>query len=41
MMPGMDGYEVLQRLHAERETRDIPVIFVTAMDSAESEERGL
>ena len=41
MMPGMDGYEVLQRLHAEKETRDIPVIFVTAMDSAESEERGL
>lgn len=41
MMPGMDGYEVLQRLHAERETRDIPVIFVTAMDCAESEERGL
>ena len=41
MMPGMDGYEVLQRLHAERETRDIPVIFVTAVDSAESEERGL
>ena len=41
MMPGMDGYEVLQRLHAEKETRDIAVIFVTAMDSAESEERGL
>ena len=41
MMPGMDGYEVLQRLHAEKETRDIPVIFVTAVDSAESEERGL
>lgn len=41
MMPGMDGYEVLRRLHAEEETRDIPVIFVTAMDSAESEEHGL
>jgi len=41
MMPGMDGYEVLRRLHAEKETRDIPVIFVTAMDSTESEERGL
>ena len=41
MMPGMDGYEVLRRLRAEKETRDIPVIFVTAMDSTESEERGL
>lgn len=41
MMPGMDGYEVLQRLHAEEQTRDIPVIFVTAMDSMESEEHGL
>ncbi|OGT57922.1 MAG: two-component system response regulator [Gammaproteobacteria bacterium RIFCSPHIGHO2_12_FULL_63_22] len=41
MMPGMDGYEVLRRLHAEKETRNIPVIFVTAMDSTESEEHGL
>ena len=41
MMPGMNGYEVLRRLHAEKETRDIPVIFVTAMDSTENEERGL
>lgn len=41
MMPGMDGYEVLRRLRAEKDTRDIPVIFVTAMDSTESEEQGL
>ena len=40
-MPGMDGYEVLARLKAQAMTRDIPVIFVTAMDAAENEERGL
>ena len=41
MMPEMDGYEVLERLRAMPETRDIPVIFVTAMDAAEDEARGL
>ena len=41
MMPGMDGYEVLARLKVEAATRDIPVIFVTAMDAQEEEERGL
>ncbi|MCG2585063.1 two-component system response regulator [Massilia sp. TS11] len=41
MMPLMDGYEVLQRLRADAGTRDIPVIFVTAMDSTENEEHGL
>lgn len=41
MMPGMDGYEVFKRLRADAATGDIPVIFVTAMDSAEAEIRGL
>ncbi len=41
MMPEMDGYEVLQRLNASPATRDIPVIFVTAMDATEDEQRGL
>ena len=30
MMPGIDGYEVCRRLKENDETRDIPVIFVTA-----------
>lgn len=41
MMPGMDGYAVCQALKSGRVTRDIPVIFLTAMASAEDETRGL
>lgn len=31
MMPDMDGYEVCQRLKAEEHTREIPIIFISAM----------
>jgi putative two-component system response regulator len=41
MMPGMDGYVVLGRLRASAETADIPVVFLTALGSAEDEGRGL
>ncbi|MBF1166392.1 MAG: two-component system response regulator [Dechloromonas agitata] len=41
MMPGMDGYETLHHLRAMPETRNIPVIFVTAMSADEDEEAGL
>ena len=41
LMPGMDGYAVLARLRASPATRDIPVIFVTGLDSTEDEEKGL
>lgn len=32
MMPEMDGYTVCQRLKADPDTRDIPVIFLSALD---------
>lgn len=41
VMPGMDGYAVCQALLAAPETRDIPVIFVTALTSPEDETRAL
>src|ERR1035437_4885335 len=41
MMPGMDGYEVCQRLKSDSRTKDIPVIFLTAMTEAENEKKGL
>lgn len=41
MMPGMDGYVVLSRLRENPATRDIPVIFLTALAEADDEERGL
>ena len=31
-MPGMNGYEVCERLKADEDTRDIPVIFISALD---------
>lgn len=41
VMPGIDGYETCARLKADLETRDIPVIFVTAQGDEEAETRGL
>ena len=41
MMPEMDGYEVCRRLKADEATRDIPVIFVTAMGDTSDETKGL
>jgi two-component system sensor histidine kinase/response regulator len=32
MMPDMDGYEVCQQLKADPQTRDIPVIFISALE---------
>lgn len=41
MMPVMDGYAVLAQLRENPVTSEIPVIFLTALDDAVSEERGL
>ena len=31
VLPGMDGYEICRRLKAEESTKDIPVIFLSAL----------
>lgn len=41
MMPGIDGYEVCRRLKSNAETRDIPILFITAMADDQNEEIGL
>ncbi|HKK33872.1 MAG TPA: response regulator, partial [Desulfomicrobiaceae bacterium] len=41
MMPEMNGYEVCEQLKANPETRNIPIIFVTAMNEDEDEAKGL
>jgi putative two-component system response regulator len=41
MMPTMDGYAVLAQLRVNPVTRDIPVVFLTALAETEDEERGL
>lgn len=41
MMPGMNGYEVCQRLKDSHDTRSVPVIFLTAMTEAQDEKKGL
>ena len=41
MMPEMDGYEVCRRLKANEQTRNIPVLFVTAKGEVDDEKMGL
>ena len=40
MMPGMDGYEVCRELKSTPITKNIPVIFVTALGETKDEELG-
>ncbi|MBU5613896.1 ATP-binding response regulator [Geomonas azotofigens] len=40
LMPGIDGYETCRRLKADDKTRDIPVIFMTALAETEHKVRG-
>ncbi|MBF0265610.1 MAG: response regulator [Gammaproteobacteria bacterium] len=40
MMPEMDGYEVCQRIKDDPVTKDIPVIFVSALSTAEEQIKG-
>jgi putative two-component system response regulator len=41
MMPGLDGYQVCEKLKSDEKTRNIPVIFVTAMSQEDDEQKGL
>lgn len=41
MMPGLNGYDVCRRIKTERRTRDIPIIFLSAMGAVEDETLGL
>ncbi len=40
-MPGIDGLEVCQRLKADETTRDIPIIFISAVMDAETKAKGI
>lgn len=40
MMPGMDGYEVCRKIKENEMTKDIPVIFLTAMSDILSKTKG-
>lgn len=41
LMPEMSGYQVIHILKKNDETRHIPIIFISALDSPADEERGL
>ena len=41
MLPGEDGYHILDRLKASQDTRNIPVIMVTAKEAEYDKVRGL
>ena len=41
MMPGMNGYEVCERLKKDPETRLLPVVMVTALEQREDKIRGI
>jgi DNA-binding response OmpR family regulator len=40
-MPGMDGFEVFRRLRMREESRDIPVMFISAVTEVEQRVEGL
>jgi two-component system cell cycle response regulator len=40
-LPGIDGWEVLQRIRADARSRAIPVVMVTAHDTAEARNQAM
>ena len=41
MMPGINGFETCEQLKANEATKDIPIIFMTALSSTEDKVKGL
>ncbi|WP_031483199.1 GGDEF domain-containing response regulator [Maridesulfovibrio frigidus] len=41
VMPEMDGYTLLHKIKEQEATKNIPVIFITALDSKQNEAKGL
>jgi diguanylate cyclase (GGDEF)-like protein len=41
LMPGLDGYQTLSEIKKTEEIQKIPVIFITGLDTAKDEEKGL
>ena len=41
IMPEMDGYEVLAKLKAEGDTKEIPVLFVSSNSAPEEIDKGM
>ncbi|MCK5533838.1 response regulator [bacterium] len=41
LMPGIDGFEVCQKLKSEKDTMFIPIIFLTAKDQLADKWKGL
>jgi diguanylate cyclase (GGDEF)-like protein len=40
LMPGIDGFETCRRLKAETQTKDIPIIFLTALSDTDDKVKG-
>ena len=40
MMPGIDGFETCKKISANKKTKNIPIILVTALNSSEDTQRG-
>lgn len=41
LMPGLDGFETCRRLQSSGDTRNIPIVFMTALDGTDDIVRGL
>lgn len=41
VLPRMDGYQVIKALRDAWETREIPVVFLTALNNVDDEKKGL